>query len=61
MKSKQQGALAALDLVERFEWLRDHYHGFEHYRIATGHVASLDSDVDEQIRKATASASGGEG
>ena len=33
----------------RYEWLRDHYHGFEHYRKSTGTVANLDREIDEQI------------
>ena len=35
--------------ADRYEWLRDHYHGFEHYRKSTGTVANLDREIDEQI------------
>ncbi|OQS33239.1 hypothetical protein [Chromobacterium haemolyticum] len=35
----------------RFRWLRDYWHGFEHYRKARGTIADLTREIDEQIQK----------
>ncbi|OQS36116.1 ead/Ea22-like family protein [Chromobacterium haemolyticum] len=35
----------------RFRWLRDYWHGFEHYRKAKGTIADLPREIDEQIQK----------
>ncbi|MGQ7814629.1 hypothetical protein ACUTAH_02950 [Metapseudomonas furukawaii] len=32
--------------AERYRWLRDECHLFEHYRKATGHVAKFDDEID---------------
>lgn len=33
----------------RYRWLRDHYHGFEHYRKSTGTTTSFENEIDQQI------------
>ncbi|MDH0340659.1 hypothetical protein [Chromobacterium haemolyticum] len=35
----------------RFRWLRDYWHGFEHYRKAKGTIADLPREIDAQIQK----------
>lgn len=35
----------------RYRWLRDHWHGFDHYRKARGTIADLTREIDEQIQK----------
>ena len=45
--------------ADRYLWLKANWHGFEHYRKATGTVANLDREIDEQIAIAAARQEGG--
>lgn len=35
--------------AERYRWLKEQWHGFQHYRDSTGTVANVDREIDEAI------------